>query len=117
MANIPIYRDYYLGLGTSPRSYEVKLGGSTIFAGRAFTRPGDAQPYSKINDIAAPYLRQTFPCEALEGMETSYVAAPEIFLTFKAYDGGTQIGDGLDDVHAENSCSAAGNSTAFTART
>ena len=26
-----------------------------------------------------------------------------------------QIGDGLDDVHAENSCSAAGNSTALTA--
>ena len=96
MANIPIYRDYYLGLGNvASRSYEVKLGGSTIFAGLAYRRPNEAQPYSKINDIAAPYLRQTFPCEALESMTTRYVAAPEIFLTFKAYDGGTQIGEDM----------------------
>lgn len=97
MANIPIWRDFYLNLGSSPRSYLVKLGGNTVFAGQAYARPGDTAPFAKINDIAAPYLRQTFPLRALESQETEFVAAPEIFLTFQVYDadGVTRIGDDL----------------------
>lgn len=93
MANIAIWKDKYLGLGTSPRSYLVKLGGNTIYAGLAFTRPGEGQPYTKLNDIAAPYLKQTIPIEGGDSMEDDYVAA-DIFLTFKVYasDGVTQIG-------------------------
>ena len=38
-------------------------------------------------------------------------------LAARAGDRGAQVGDGLDDVHAEKPCSAAGNSTALTALT
>lgn len=95
MANIAIWKDYYQGLGTSPRSYIVKLGANTIYAGLAFTRPGEAQPYTKVNDIAAPYLKQTVPFEGGDSMEDDYVSA-DIFLTFKVYDNNnSQIGSDI----------------------
>ena len=99
MANLAIGRDYYLGMSTSPRSYYVKLGGNTIFNGKAYTRPGDAQPFVRVNDIAAPYLKQAWPGGNFPGEGGSaYVPQGDISRTFKVYDASTnsQIGNDLD---------------------
>lgn len=93
MANVAIWKDYYLSLGANPRSYIVKLSGNTIYAGLAYARPGETYPYTKLNDIAAPYLKQTFPLESYDAGQVNEAEAADIYLTFKVYDtSNNQIG-------------------------
>jgi len=85
VTNVPIWRDEYVGLGSvSSRSYVVKLGGGTIYAGTAYARPGESVPYVLINDIAAPYLSQNDTCLDVEN--GNFYSAADIIKTFKIYD-------------------------------
>lgn len=93
VTNVPIWRDTYCSLGSvSYRSYVVKLGGGTIYAGIAYARPGESVPYVLINDIAAPYLSQNDTCLDVESGD--FYSAADIIKTFKVYDdNNTQYGD------------------------
>lgn len=66
MALAPIWKDYPVTLdtGVSYADYEIHLGSDTgplLYAGRAYTRPGESDPVSRINDICAGYLAGTLP--------------------------------------------------------
>lgn len=94
--NVPIWRDQYQALGNvASRSYVIKLGADTVYAGTAWRRPGESQPQVLINDIAAPYLKQNADCLQTEEGDDYYAA--DIIKTFKVQDtGGTQYGDDFD---------------------
>ena len=56
----PIWKDKVVALGSADYAdYEVRLdssSGEAVFSGRAYKRPGDANPVVRINDICSPYL-------------------------------------------------------------
>ena len=56
MAN-PIWKDYYVNLGSADSAeFSISVGGSIIYSGKAYKRPGDDNISIKINDICADYL-------------------------------------------------------------
>lgn len=61
MAN-PIWKDYYVNLGTAESvQFRILVGGDVIYTGKAFKRPGQSTNQIRINDICADYLQYTFP--------------------------------------------------------
>lgn len=57
MASIPIWKDYYVTIGSSSKYYfRIQTGGTTIYQGIAVKRPGATNVVVKINDIIADYL-------------------------------------------------------------
>ena len=53
----PIWKDYYVDLGTGAYAdFSVLMGSSVIYTGRAYKRPGATKIEVRINDIVADYL-------------------------------------------------------------
>jgi hypothetical protein len=61
MAN-PIWKDYYVSLGTAESvQFRILVGDDIIYTGKAFRRPGMSNNEIRINDICADYLENVFP--------------------------------------------------------
>lgn len=55
----PIWKDYYVSLGTADSiEYRILCGNEVIYSGRSWKRPGEAENRIRINDICADYLVQ-----------------------------------------------------------
>lgn len=61
MAN-PIWKDYYVNLGTAESvQFRILVGDDVIYTGKAYKRPGQSNNQIRINDICADYLENVFP--------------------------------------------------------
>lgn len=61
MAN-PIWKDYYVSLGTAESvQFRILVGDDIVYTGKAFRRPGMSNNEIRINDICADYLENVFP--------------------------------------------------------
>lgn len=61
----PIWKDYFVNLGTSDSMYyRLLVEGEVIYSGRAFKRPGQTYNEVRINDICADYLTNVLPTMA-----------------------------------------------------
>ena len=61
MAN-PIWKDYYVNLGTAQTvQFRILVGEDVIYTGKAYKRPGQSNNQIRINDICADYLENVFP--------------------------------------------------------
>lgn len=61
MAN-PIWKDYYVNLGTAESvQFRILVGDDVIYTGKAFKRPGQSNNQIRINDICADFLENVFP--------------------------------------------------------
>ena len=61
MAN-PIWKDYYVNLGTAESvQFRILVGEDVIYTGKAYKRPGQSNNQIRINDICADYLENVFP--------------------------------------------------------
>ena len=61
MAN-PIWKDYYVNLGTADSTqFRILVGENVIYTGKAHKRPGQANNQIRINDICADYLLNVLP--------------------------------------------------------
>ena len=62
MASIPIWKDYFVTIGTSAKYYvRVRTGGTTIYQGIAYKKPGAVNVVVKVNDVIADYLAMVAP--------------------------------------------------------
>ena len=62
MASIPIWKDYFVTIGTSAKYYvRIRQGSTTIYQGIAHKKPGATNVVVKINDVIADYLAMTAP--------------------------------------------------------
>ena len=61
MAN-PIWKDYYVNLGTAESiQFRILVGEDVIYTGKAYKRPGKTNNEIRINDICADFLENKFP--------------------------------------------------------
>lgn len=61
MAN-PIWKDYYVNLGTAESiQFRILVGEDVIYTGKAYKRPGQSYNLIRINDICADFLENVFP--------------------------------------------------------
>ena len=61
MAN-PIWKDYYVNLGTAESvQFRILVGEDVIYTGKAYKRPGQSDNQIRINDICADFLENVFP--------------------------------------------------------
>ena len=61
MAN-PIWKDYYVNLGTAESvQFRILVGDDVIYTGKAYKRPGQTYNQIRINDICADFLENEFP--------------------------------------------------------
>lgn len=85
----PIWQDYTVTVGSNVASAKFTIQenatGSTIYTGKAFTRPGATDPVVRINDICADWLQNTFPVLAA-GMSPADLAALSLPVQFDIYD-------------------------------
>lgn len=85
----PIWRDYDVQLGTADSvKYRVQVDGNTIYAGRAYKRPGQTYALLRLNNIAADYIQGELP--DLDGGTFSGLTFPLEFAVEK-YSGGTWV--------------------------
>ena len=71
MASIPIWKDYFVTIGTAAKYYvRIRQGSTTIYQGIAHKKPGATNVVVKINDVIADYLAMTAP-----GVPYSYPTA------------------------------------------
>ena len=57
----PIWKDYDVALvPQTSTAFRISTGGSVIYTGRAYPRPGDANIIVRINGICADYMRNAF---------------------------------------------------------
>lgn len=62
MASIPIWKDYFVTIGTSAKYYvRIRQGSTTIYHGLAYKKPGATNVVVKVNDVIADYLAMTAP--------------------------------------------------------
>lgn len=64
MAAVPIWKDYFVNLGTGDSAqYRVILDETdeVIYSGKAFKKPGETNIYIRINEICADYLENQLP--------------------------------------------------------
>ena len=62
MASIPIWKDYFVTIGTAAKYYvRIRQGSTTIYQGIAHKKPGATNVVVKINDVIADYLAMTAP--------------------------------------------------------
>ena len=91
---LPIWQDYTVTLdtGVDSASYLIRetATGSTIFSGKAYTRPGATDPVARINDICADWLHNTFPVEAA-ALSPADFAALSLPVTFEVEVGGAVV--------------------------
>ena len=61
MALIPIWKDKIVDLGSSTVEFRITSGGSTIYSGKAVSRPGESTAKIRINEICADFLSSSLP--------------------------------------------------------
>ena len=61
MALIPIWKDKIVDLGSSSVEFRITSGGSTIYSGKAVSRPGESTAKIRINEICADFLSSSLP--------------------------------------------------------
>lgn len=77
MAN-PIWKDYFVSLGNlASASYQILVGGTAIYNGKAYRKPGMTDNIIRINDICADYFKNTLP--SLSQSEFSRLSFPITF--------------------------------------
>lgn len=58
----PIWKDHYVSLGSAESiQYRILAGGSIIYSGKAWRKPGNNEVVIRINDICADYLNHILP--------------------------------------------------------
>lgn len=71
---IPIWKDTYYTTSADSLNYELRIGGSVIFSGRAYKAPDKEQLKIKLNGIVSNYLFQELPISetdlAINGYES-----------------------------------------------
>lgn len=91
---LPIWQDYTVTLdtGVDSASYLIRetATGSTIFSGKAYTRPGATDPVARINDICADWLHNTLPVEAAALSPADFTAL-SLPVTFEVEVGGAVV--------------------------
>lgn len=56
---VPIWKDYFVNLGAVASQYfRLRVGGNTIYQGRAYRAASSGNLYVRINDICADYMSQ-----------------------------------------------------------
>ena len=62
MASIPIWKDYFVTIGTASQYYfRIRQNSTTIYQGIAHKKPGATNVVVKINDICADYMAMIAP--------------------------------------------------------
>ena len=77
---VPIWKDYYVNLGTgNSRYFRVLLADTleVIYSGKAYKKPGDENNYIRVNDICADWLENVLP--TLSQAEFSELSHPVSF--------------------------------------
>jgi len=80
MAAVPIWKDYFVNLGTGNSvQYRITLAdtGEVIYSGKAFKRPGETNISARVNDICADYLVNVLP--TLSQAEFTLLSLPLTF--------------------------------------
>lgn len=70
---IPIWQDtfYYVPASASPFTYSLEISGTTIFNGKAWVAPDEAQIRINVNRVVQDYLSMDFPASPTTGI-TAY---------------------------------------------
>lgn len=85
MAN-PIWKDYYVNLGTAESvQFRILVDEDVIYTGKAYKRPGQSNNQIRINDICADFLENVFP--KLVG--TTFTEAEYVSFVVQTLSGGT----------------------------
>ena len=61
MAQIPIWKDKVVSIGTADTEFRITKDGVVIYTGKASLRPGAVYANVRINDICADHLTQSLP--------------------------------------------------------
>lgn len=85
---VPIWKDHFSNLGAVASQYfRIRVGGNTIYQGRAYRAASSGNLYVRINDICADYMAQT-PL-GVPASTPAAVTFPMSFIVQKSSDGGT----------------------------
>ena len=87
---VPIWKDYFVNLGTGDSTlYRILLTDTSdvIYSGKAHRRPGETNNQIRINDICADYLENVLP--TLSQAEFSDLSLPLSFKVQSSSDGST----------------------------
>ena len=91
---VPIWKDYTVTLGSNIDSetyYILETNtGEQVYAGKAYTKPGETDPKTRINDVCADWLYNTFPA-LVAGMTPADIAALNLPAEFEVYAGGVLV--------------------------
>ena len=95
----PIWKDYTVtianNVASAPFVIREGAGGTVIYSGTAYTRPGQTDPEVRINDICADYLENTFPV-LVAGMSPADIALLSLPLQFDIEDGNGTVLDSVE---------------------
>ena len=101
MAN-PIWKDYFVSLGNvSNVPYRIKLhdGGTLIYSGNAYRRPGDTSIRARINDICADFFTSALP--AMSQTDFSLLGFP-ISFDIETWDEVNEVWENVETVAFDN---------------
>ena len=83
---VPIWKDYFVNLGSVASQYfRLRVGGNTIYQGRAYRATSSGNLYVRINDICADYMAQAVP--ALNTTSAVSAQFPMSFVVQKSSNG------------------------------
>ena len=83
---VPIWKDYFVNLGSVASQYfRLRVGGNTIYQGRAYRAASSGTLYVRINDICADYMAQAVP--ALNTTSAPSARFPMSFVVQKSSNG------------------------------
>ena len=95
----PIWKDYTVTVkanaASAPFVIRENAGGTAIYSGTAYRRPGETDVVTRINDICADYLENTFPV-LVAGMSPADIAALSLPLQFDVEDDQGNIIDSVE---------------------
>lgn len=61
MAALPIWKDKIVAIGGATMDFQIKTGGTVIYSGRAYKRPGAVSTSVRVNDVCADFLENVLP--------------------------------------------------------
>ena len=83
---VPIWKDYFTNLGAVASQYfRLRVGGNTIYQGRAYRAASSGNLYVRINEICADYMSQAVP--ALNTTSAASAQFPMSFVVQKSSNG------------------------------
>ena len=83
---VPIWKDYFTNLGAVASQYfRLRVGGNTIYQGRAYRAASSGNLYVRINEICADYMSQKVP--ALNTLSAPAAQFPMSFVVQKSSNG------------------------------